>query len=103
MKILQTALTDKTGTTHNCIQQRNAAMFQNLFAAVSLRRTSQNHGNKFIWNVQNSNYQADKFLHLSQRPDNFVSFLLKAVESDVTLCYILIIQMLEITRTASDT
>lgn len=48
MKILQTALTDQTGATRNCIQRRNAAKFQNLFTAVSLRRTSQNHGNKFI-------------------------------------------------------
>lgn len=41
-------LTDKTGTTRNCIQRRNAAMFQNLFAAVFLRRASQNQGSKFI-------------------------------------------------------
>ena len=41
------------------------------------------------------NYQVDKFLHLNQQPDNFVSFLSKVVESNVTLCYIFIIQMLE--------
>ncbi len=41
-------LTDKTGNTRNCIQRRNAAMFQNLFAAVFLRRASQNQGSKFI-------------------------------------------------------
>ena len=48
------------------------------------------------------NYQVDKFLHLNQQPDNFVSFLSKVVESNVTLCYIFIIQMLE-KGTASDT
>lgn len=55
-KFLQTAWADKAGTTRNCIQRRNAAMFQNLFTAVFLRRTSQNQGNKFIWNAQNRNY-----------------------------------------------
>lgn len=48
MKILQTALTDMTRAARNCIQQRNAAMFQNLFTTVFLRRTSQNQGNKFM-------------------------------------------------------
>lgn len=95
MKILQTALANKTGIARHCIQRRNAVMVQNLFAAGSLRRTSQNHGGKFIWNIQNSNYQADRFLHPNQQPDNFISFISKVVESNVTLCYIFIIQMLE--------